>query len=181
TSATRLRALNLKWMDYSIDPKHNVTEHLRVMSSMIRDLKAAGRDVPDEEQVVNVLRSLPSDTEEWINFKLLMSHNKNIKTFNELAKHVEMEVERQKALKPHTPIAALVVHNKFKNNKGKRGQKGRRPTKTNGPQDGVQKQQKAKEPKRVNLARVKCYNYEKKGHFAQNCAEPKKIWRRAST
>ncbi|KAH9606930.1 hypothetical protein KSS87_009325, partial [Heliosperma pusillum] len=34
TSATRLRALNLKWMDYSIDPKHNVTEHLRVM---IRD------------------------------------------------------------------------------------------------------------------------------------------------
>ncbi|KAH9608961.1 hypothetical protein KSS87_006063, partial [Heliosperma pusillum] len=162
TSATRLRALNLKWMDYSIDPKHNVTEHLRVMSAMIRDLKAAGRDVPDKEQVVNVLRSLPSDTEEWKNFKLLMSHSENIKTFTELAKHVEMEVERQKALKPHTPAAALVVHNKFKNNKGKRGHKGRRPTKPNGPQDGVQKQQKAKEPKRVNLARVKCYNCEKK-------------------
>ncbi|KAH9602730.1 hypothetical protein KSS87_019040 [Heliosperma pusillum] len=169
-------------MDYLIDPKHNVTEHLCVMSAMIRDLKAIGRDVPDEEKVVNVLRSLPSDTEERKNFKLLMSHSENLKTFNELAKHVEMEVERQTAFKPPTPAATLAVHNKFKNNEGKRGQKGRCHTKPNGPQDGVQKQQKAKEPiKRVNLARVKCYNCEKKGHFAQNFPEPKKIRGRAST
>ncbi|KAH9603144.1 hypothetical protein KSS87_002724 [Heliosperma pusillum] len=41
--------------------------------------------------------------------------------------------------------------------------------------------QKAKEPKRINLAHAKCYNCEKKGHFAQNCPEQKRIRGRAST
>ncbi|KAH9618858.1 hypothetical protein KSS87_009464, partial [Heliosperma pusillum] len=174
TSATRLRALNLKWMDYTINPKHNVTEHLRTMSAMIRDLKAAGRDVPDEEQIVNVLRSLPSNTEEWKNFKLLMAHSENVKTFAELAKHVEMEVERQKALSPSTPAVALAVQGTSKNNKGKKP-KGRRPNQTPGPRGGVQKQHKAKGRKETNVARVKCYNCGKKGHFARDCSEPKKV------
>uniref|UniRef100_A0A2N9HTH1 Integrase catalytic domain-containing protein n=1 Tax=Fagus sylvatica TaxID=28930 RepID=A0A2N9HTH1_FAGSY len=36
---------------YRKDPKHTMTEHLRMMSGMIRDLKAAGNVLTDEQQV----------------------------------------------------------------------------------------------------------------------------------
>ena len=41
TTATRLRALTLKFNQYMMDPKHSMTRHLREMSGMIRELKAA--------------------------------------------------------------------------------------------------------------------------------------------
>lgn len=41
TTATRLCGLNLKWMDYTMDPKHGVTKILHIVSTVIRDLKAA--------------------------------------------------------------------------------------------------------------------------------------------
>ncbi|XP_074301969.1 uncharacterized protein LOC141633385 [Silene latifolia] len=109
-----------------------------------------------------------------------MAHSENVKTFAELAKHVEMEVERQKALSPSTPAVALAVQGTSKNNKGKKP-KGRRPNQTPGPRGGVQKQHKAKGRKETNVARVKCYNCGKKGHFARDCTEPKKIREQAST
>uniref|UniRef100_A0A2N9F135 CCHC-type domain-containing protein n=1 Tax=Fagus sylvatica TaxID=28930 RepID=A0A2N9F135_FAGSY len=51
TSTTRLRSLVLKFEVYRKDPKHTMTEHLRMMSGMIRDLKAAGNVLTDEQQV----------------------------------------------------------------------------------------------------------------------------------
>ncbi|KAF7151923.1 hypothetical protein RHSIM_Rhsim02G0164800 [Rhododendron simsii] len=42
TTATRLRALTLKFNSYKMNPQHSMPEHLRVMSAMIRDLRAAG-------------------------------------------------------------------------------------------------------------------------------------------
>ncbi|GAV72298.1 UBN2_2 domain-containing protein, partial [Cephalotus follicularis] len=41
TSVTRLRSLVLKFEMYKKDPKNSTTEHLRIMSAMIRDLKNA--------------------------------------------------------------------------------------------------------------------------------------------
>lgn len=48
TSATRLRALPLKFESYTMNPKHTMAEHLRAMSAMIRELKAAGYTLTDE-------------------------------------------------------------------------------------------------------------------------------------
>jgi len=55
TSAMRLRTLHLKWMQYEIDSTHTIAEHLRTMSAMVRDFKAVGREISEEEQVLNVI------------------------------------------------------------------------------------------------------------------------------
>ncbi|KAG5529006.1 hypothetical protein RHGRI_029614 [Rhododendron griersonianum] len=95
TTATRLRALTLKFDSYKMNPQHSMLEHLRVMSAMIRDLRSAGNVLTDEQQILAVLRSLPDAT--WDHFKLTMTHNEMVKTFNDLKCHLELEAERQDA------------------------------------------------------------------------------------
>uniref|UniRef100_A0A2N9HTN5 Integrase catalytic domain-containing protein n=1 Tax=Fagus sylvatica TaxID=28930 RepID=A0A2N9HTN5_FAGSY len=51
TSTTRLRSLVLKFEVYRKNPKHTMTEHLRMMSGAIHDLKAARNVLTDEQQV----------------------------------------------------------------------------------------------------------------------------------
>jgi hypothetical protein len=58
TSTTRLRSLVLKFEVYCKDSKHTMTEYLRMMSEIIRDLKVAGNVLIDEQQVQAVIRSL---------------------------------------------------------------------------------------------------------------------------
>ena len=58
TSATTLRALTLKFEQYVMDSKHRIVEHLRTMSTLIRDLKATGNNLSDEQQVITVIHSL---------------------------------------------------------------------------------------------------------------------------
>ena len=48
TSVTRLRALTLKFEQYVMDSKHSMAEHLRMMSTLICDLKVAGNNLSDE-------------------------------------------------------------------------------------------------------------------------------------
>jgi len=67
TSATRLNTLRLYWMDYKFNSNQTVTEHLRTMSGIVWDLEVAGHDVPEKEQVLNVIQSV-SDTEHWWTF-----------------------------------------------------------------------------------------------------------------
>ena len=66
TSTTRLRSLVLKFEVYRKDPKHTMTEHLRMISGMIRDLKVGGNVLTDEQQVQAVIRFLPDS---WISMK----------------------------------------------------------------------------------------------------------------
>ena len=49
TSATRLRALTLKFKQYAMDSKHSMIEYLRTMSALIHDLKATGNNLSDEQ------------------------------------------------------------------------------------------------------------------------------------
>ena len=62
------------------------------MGGIVRNLKASGQDVPEKEQVLNVIRALP-DNEHWRNFSLIMVHDENIKTFEVISKHLKMEDE----------------------------------------------------------------------------------------
>ena len=58
TSATRLRALTLKFDSYKMRSNTPMKQHLRQMSTMIRELKAAGNNLSDEQQVQAGIRSL---------------------------------------------------------------------------------------------------------------------------
>ena len=80
TSSTWLRTLRLKWMQFQLDAGRPMTEQLRTLSGIVRDLKAAGEDIPKDEQALNVIRALPK-TKLWENFSQVMAHNDNIKTF----------------------------------------------------------------------------------------------------
>ena len=75
-----------------MDSKHSMAEHLRTMSTLIRDLKAVGNNLFDEQQVIVVICSLPEPT--WGQMKLVLTHNENIKTFADISHHLELEVER---------------------------------------------------------------------------------------
>ena len=92
TPTTRLRSPVLKFEVYRKDPKHTMNEHFRMMSGIIRDLKAAGNVFTDEQQVQAVIRSLPDS---WISKKQIMTHNENIKNFVDISHHVELETECQ--------------------------------------------------------------------------------------
>ncbi|KAK2982549.1 hypothetical protein RJ640_000368 [Escallonia rubra] len=48
TSTTRLRSLVIKFEEYTKDPKHTMSEHLRVMSNMIGKLRDARHALTDE-------------------------------------------------------------------------------------------------------------------------------------
>ena len=63
---------------------------------MIRELKLAGNNLSDEYKVQNGIRFLP-DT--WKQMRLKMTYNENIKTFDDLPCHLELEAERFEAAK----------------------------------------------------------------------------------
>ena len=60
TSAMRLRTLHLKWLQYEMDSTSTIVEHLRTMSAMVCDLKAARREILEDKHVLNVIQALPS-------------------------------------------------------------------------------------------------------------------------
>ncbi|KAL0373357.1 UNVERIFIED_CONTAM: hypothetical protein Sradi_3251400 [Sesamum radiatum] len=93
TSATRLRALTLRFNQYVLDPKHSMIQHLDVMKDMIRELQNIGCELSDEQQVLAVLRSLPEQT--WGHVKLVLTHNEQIKTFDSVASHLKLEADRR--------------------------------------------------------------------------------------
>ena len=94
TSTIRLRSLLLKFEVYRKYPKHSMIEHLRTMSSMIRDLSATRNTLTDEQQIQAVIRSV---LDSWVHMKQILTHNENIKNFSDISKHVELEVEHQEA------------------------------------------------------------------------------------
>ena len=55
------------------------------MSNMISELKGAGHELTDEQQIQDVIRSLPNALE---HLRINLTHNDNIKTFDDVAQHV---------------------------------------------------------------------------------------------
>ena len=146
TSETRLRTLQLKWMNYKMDSSRTVVEHLRIMSGIVRDLKAAGKDISEGEQVLNVIRALPDAPPHWEQVKTVLTHSDHLKTFGQIQSHLEMEEERLKMF--GTPNVALVAKvNRPQGNKNTRGRQYKqssRPPQKGRPKAGSSKKPKAK-------------------------------------
>ncbi|KAI9169131.1 hypothetical protein LWI28_007482 [Acer negundo] len=96
TYTTKLRRLTIKFDTYMKRQNHDMRQQLREMSNMIRELKSAGHSLIDEQQIQAVIRSLPNS---WENMKINMTHNDNIKNFDDISRHVELEDERLEAAK----------------------------------------------------------------------------------
>jgi len=147
------------------------------MIGMVRYLKASERDVYEEEQVLNVTRALLDGNEHLRSFKLMMVHNKNIQTFEAVLKHLEIEEEGLKAY-AHSNVPFVAKGNGSKDNKpyrSKKPKKGLCPPRNSCSKGSVAKNQKAKGNGEKGIARVKCYNYGKKGHYAQDYPKLAKV------
>ena len=68
-----------------------MTDRLRVMLGMIRELHTTRHVLTNEQQIQGVIRSL---LELWTHMKQILTHNESIKTFVDISPHVELETER---------------------------------------------------------------------------------------
>ena len=59
-------------MQFHLDASQPMTEQLRTVSGIIRDLKATDQDIPKDDQAMNVIQAL-LDTDLWLNFSLVMA------------------------------------------------------------------------------------------------------------
>jgi len=106
-----------------------------------------------------------------------MTHSEHIKTFEAISKHLEMV---EKSLKLYAPPSVVFVAKGLepkgrKPYRGKKPKKGPRHPQNSRSNAGNAKKHKAKGKGAKDIARVKYYNYGKKGHFAWDCPEPAKI------
>lgn len=85
---TRMRQLIIKFDTYKKHPNHTISKHFNKMSMIIGELKVIGYVLIDEQQVQAMIYSLSNSQKD---IKLNLTHNDNIKTFADIAQHVELK------------------------------------------------------------------------------------------
>ena len=110
--------------------------------------------------------------------KQILTHNENIKFFKDISHHVELEADCIVA--NQTAEALLTEANPcktsgFKRNKGDNGAPKQGKNNGEGSKSAPKKNAKHRRGKKRGTNKVKCFNCQKKGHFAGECTEPKKV------
>ena len=95
-------------------------QYLMVMSNMISELRVAGYVITDEQQVQAVIFFLPSN---WEYMHVNLTYDDNIKTFDDVAFHVELEENLLFVGKP--VYEAFMIENKSRGAQGSRCNKGK--------------------------------------------------------
>ncbi|XP_020110821.1 uncharacterized protein LOC109725841 [Ananas comosus] len=88
--ASRIQALTMTFETYKMPTGDSMTDHLRKMGTMIRDLEEAGSSLSSTQQITGVLRSLPDS---WDTMKKVLIHNNQIQSFEDLSHHLILEFE----------------------------------------------------------------------------------------
>ncbi|XP_065852342.1 uncharacterized protein [Euphorbia lathyris] len=95
-SLTKLRALAFKFDTYKMSYDHTMKIHLREMSSMISELTEAGQKMTEEQKIQAVIRSL---RESWDHMRMHLIQTESIRTFEDVARHLELEEDRLTSIK----------------------------------------------------------------------------------
>ena len=90
--------MTLKFDTYKKQSNHTMRQHLTIMSNIISELRGAGHELTNEQQVQAMIHSLLSS---WEHLCINLTHNENIKPFDDVTQHVELEEDRLLADKPN--------------------------------------------------------------------------------
>ena len=129
-----------------------------MMSTLIRDLKVVGNNFTNKQRVIVMIQSLPELT--WGQMKLVLTHSENIKSFTNISRHLELEVEH---IYSHRNILLVAQARKHKAFRAKRKQYeiSTGAAKSLGPSDEkVAKRHRGKHTGK-DKSKLKCYNCEK--------------------
>ncbi|XP_042467279.1 uncharacterized protein LOC122050444 [Zingiber officinale] len=161
TSTTRLRAPISKFETLRKDPHQNMTKHLRMMSSMIHDLKSVSHDLTDVQQVQAVIRSLPDS---WTDMKQILTHNESIKNFSDISRHVELEAKCEEAMRA-TALVAQGGRQQGKKGPKKNFKRKRQNVASTSKEGQTPKRQRGKRGGKRDKSKAKCYNCGQLGAF----------------
>ena len=100
-SLTKLRSLTIKFDTYRKRPDHTMKKHLREMSNMISELNDAGHVLTEEQKIQAVIRSLPNS---WEHMRMHLTHSKNIRNFEDAARHLKLEEDRLASVKVNAQV-----------------------------------------------------------------------------
>ena len=77
--------MTIKFDAYKKQSNHTMRQNLTTMFNMISELKSVDHKLTDEQQVQAMIHLLPSA---WEHPCINLTHNDNIKTFVDVARHV---------------------------------------------------------------------------------------------
>ncbi|XP_065852335.1 uncharacterized protein [Euphorbia lathyris] len=180
-SLPKLRSLALKFDTYKMRHDHTMKMHLREMSNMINELSDAGQKMTEEQKVQAVIRSLQNS---WDHVRMHLIHNESIRTFEDAARHLELEEDRLTSIKINVE-AHFTVENSSNNNANKRSyfddydkEQAQEPKKPKQKHEGNKSSMKKG---KVNISRVKCLNCNQEGHYVNECMLPNYNIEKSST
>ena len=83
--------MTLKFGSHKKQSNQTMRQRLTIMSNMISELKGTDQELTTEQHIQDMI---PPILNAWEHLKIILTHYDNIKTFDDVARHVELEKDR---------------------------------------------------------------------------------------